>query len=135
VVAGENFEGNQGFYLQSGMLDDQAPLDGQYLDIVLQDVPVATRGGAIQFYFKVSSEPAADILRFFIDDVEQSSMSFPMSGEIPWQLASFAFPGRQDKGKHTFQWRYQKDRSDSDGEDIACIDQIKVFGILGFQGD
>merc|ERR1719424_2421843 len=38
VVAGENYKGEEGYFMQSGMLDDQAPFDNQIVDVVLTDV-------------------------------------------------------------------------------------------------
>lgn len=130
VVSGTNYLGKPGYFLQSGMLSNQAPLDLEYLDVVLLDVPVAESGGEIQFYFRIDSEPHTDRLRFYIDDVEVTSSGFPQSGRIDWVLARFAFPSEENGELHSFRWRYVKDGSNSIGRDVACIDNIVVLGVL-----
>jgi len=131
VVEGTNFEDKHGFFLQSGMWDDQAPLDSQNVDVTLEDVPIAERGGEIEFRFWIDSERGADKLHFYIDGREIFSGGFPVSGRIDWTLARFAFPAQRDRGLHHFRWRYAKDRSNSVGRDVACIDRITVHGVVG----
>ena len=130
-MSGINYKGEPDYFLQSGMLNDQAPLDNEHVDIILDDVSVAERGGEIEFYFKTDSEPGADKLRFFIDGREQVTNAFPASGKIDWQIARFAFPALQGNEKHKFRWSYQKDSTMTVGQDVGYIDQITVFGIIG----
>lgn len=72
--------------------------------------------GEISFYYRVSSEPNYDYLRFFIDNNEVESWS----GETGWGLASFDV----DAGEHTFKWMYEKDQSVNNGSDCAWVDFI-----------
>jgi len=72
--------------------------------------------GNISFYRKVSSEFGFDCLEFYIDGVEMDKWS----GEEDWVNVSFPVMA----GMRTFQWRYSKDYSISEGEDRAWIDDI-----------
>jgi len=72
--------------------------------------------GNITFYRKVSSESGFDYLRFYIDGVEKDKWS----GEKDWTQVSFSVAA----GTRTFEWTYEKDGSESEGEDTAWIDDI-----------
>jgi hypothetical protein len=72
----------------------------------------------ISFYVKVSSEENYDILHFYIDGVEQLSLS----GTVGWTKKSFVV----GSGQHTFLWEYAKDYSQSAGSDCAWIDDVKL---------
>ncbi|MEA3224905.1 MAG: glycosyl hydrolase [Planctomycetota bacterium] len=72
--------------------------------------------GEISFQRKVSSESGYDYLRFYIDDV----LADEWSGDENWAQASFAVTS----GQHTFEWRYEKDSSASDGDDTAWVDDV-----------
>ncbi|RKX22336.1 MAG: hypothetical protein DRP45_11470, partial [Candidatus Zixiibacteriota bacterium] len=72
--------------------------------------------GTISFQYKVSSEGGWDSLGFYIDGSRQGSWD----GEISWSLASFPVSA----GPHTFTWKYEKDGSQSNGDDRAWIDYI-----------
>jgi hypothetical protein len=72
----------------------------------------------ISFYVKVSSEENYDILHFYIDGVEQLSLS----GTVGWTKKSFVV----SSGQHTFLWEYAKDYSQSAGSDCAWIDDVKL---------
>ena len=74
--------------------------------------------GEISFYRKVSSEYSWDELIFYIDDVEQERWS----GDMDWEEVNF----QTTPGTHNFKWIYEKDRSDSEGEDAAWIDNINI---------
>jgi hypothetical protein len=76
--------------------------------------------GQISFYYKVSSEPNYDYLRFYIDGTQQDQWS----GNEDWIQVSF--PVRA--GRRTFEWTYSKDETSSYGSDTAWIDDI-VFPI------
>jgi hypothetical protein len=80
-------------------------------------VSVECTSGDITFYYKVSSEPACDYLRFYIDGVEKAKWS----GMEDWDAATFSVPA----GTRTFEWRYTKDSSISRGSDTAWIDEIE----------
>lgn len=131
MVAGTNYLGNRGFFLQSGMRGNGEPFDGEALDVYLNHVTIAERGGEVEFYFRIDSEHTADVLRFFIDGREMTTGGFPVSGRIPWKLARFAFPAEASLPFHDFRWRYEKDKTTSSGRDVACIDHITIFGVVG----
>lgn len=73
--------------------------------------------GTLTFWQKVSSELGFDFLRFYIDGVEQDSLS----GEVDWQQASFTVTGA---GIHKLKWVYAKDDSKTSGSDRAWLDQV-----------
>lgn len=72
--------------------------------------------GHISFYYKVSSEPGYDYLKFYIDGSEQGSWA----GEVGWAQATYDVQA----GEHTFKWSYDKDQSVSNGGDCAWVDFI-----------
>jgi uncharacterized repeat protein (TIGR02543 family) len=78
-----------------------------------------TGPGYVAFSWKVSSEENYDLLKFYIDGVEQSGK---ISGEINWQQVSYTFPA----GSHTLRWAYSKDGSGVSGSDAGWVDQIVV---------
>ncbi len=79
-------------------------------------VSVECTDGDITFYCKVSSEPACDYLKFYMDGVEM----FRWSGAEDWKEVSFPVTA----GTRTFEWTYSKDSSISRGSDTAWIDEI-----------
>jgi len=70
----------------------------------------------ISFYYKVSSEPSYDYLRFYIDGVQKNNWA----GEQGWVQTSYPVTA----GTHTFKWTYSKDGNTSEGSDDAWIDYI-----------
>ena len=72
--------------------------------------------GEISFFYKVSSEANYDYLRFYINDVEQDEWA----GEIDWTEATYDVT----VGDNTFKWEYDKDVSQSHGDDCAWVDYI-----------
>ena len=44
------------------------------------------------------------------------------SGDMDWEEVNF----QTTPGTHNFKWIYEKDRSDSEGEDAAWIDNINI---------
>ena len=82
-----------------------------------------TGPGTIRFYWKVSSEAYYDWLEFWVDGVQQDSIS----GEVDWTETSYTVTGT---GSHTLKWRYAKDGSGSDGEDCAYVDYVQWTGPL-----
>jgi subtilisin family serine protease len=64
-----------------------------------------TEAGIMSFWVRASSEPIFDRLEFYVD----SSLAASWSGEIGWEMASFALSA----GEHTFTWIYVKDENDS----------------------
>ncbi|MCP4612349.1 MAG: hypothetical protein GY845_26935 [Planctomycetes bacterium] len=79
-------------------------------------VSVECTSGDISFYRKVSSEPACDYLKFYIDGVEK----IKWSGMEDWDVVSFPVAA----GTRNFEWTYSKDGSISRGSDAAWIDEI-----------
>lgn len=79
--------------------------------------------GTLTFWWKVSSEPDFDWLRFHIDGVLQQQIS----GEVNWQQRSFQLP----QGSHTLRWRYVKDSNGAFGQDRAWLDQVSFTPASG----
>jgi hypothetical protein len=71
---------------------------------------------SISFWYKVSSEPGYDYLRFYIDGVQQGQWA----GEVDWTQVTYPVPA----GNHTFSWTYAKDVSVVNGSDCAWVDGI-----------
>ncbi len=71
----------------------------------------------ISFWYKVSSEPNYDYLRFFIDGNQQ----IQWAGYEGWSQ----FVQSVSPGTHTFSWTYYKDGSVSDGDDAGYVDFIE----------
>lgn len=76
----------------------------------------------ISYFRKVSSESSYDFFTFSIDNDEKEKLS----GEVGWAQASFPV----ESGTHTFTFKYEKDHSQSSGQDCAWIDNIE-FPISG----
>ena len=74
------------------------------------------QAGRIRFMVKVSSEADFDILHFRIDGQEMDTWS----GDRDWMEVSYPIPA----GSHTFEWLYEKDGSQDEGEDAAWIDDV-----------
>ncbi len=72
--------------------------------------------GYLSFWWKVSSEPGWDLLRFDLDGVEQGAIT----GERDWAKFSAYVPA----GAHTLTWIYEKDASNASGEDAGWLDQL-----------
>ena len=103
------YEGN--FCAQSAnIIDDESS--------TLSLTYTSTTPGEIAFYSKTSSESNYDWLRFYIDDLEESSWS----GETYWAVSRYNVA----PGTHTFTWSYQKDYSVSSGYDCAWLDYITL---------
>jgi subtilisin family serine protease len=76
-----------------------------------------TGPGVVGFWWKVSSQPALDTLRFFMDGKPQAPV---ISGEVDWVYQTFTVPS----GSHTLEWRYTKDGSVSTGSDAGWVDAV-----------
>jgi hypothetical protein len=107
-------EGN--FALRSGDISDN-----QISTLSL--IGTVATAGHISFFKKVSSENNYDYLRFYIDSVQVAEWA----GDIDWAEHSFAVTA----GLHSFEWKYEKDQSVSNGDDAAWIDFI-VFPAIDF---
>jgi hypothetical protein len=77
----------------------------------------ATGPGTVSFWWKVSSEHRFDVLRFYIDGIDQGG---GISGEVDWVQRSFEL----GSGSHTLQWMYSKDSDVSEGFDCGWVDQL-----------
>ena len=82
---------------------------------------VFTGPGTIQFWWKVSSEPKHDTLRFYIGGAEQGRVS----GEVDWHFREFHIP----PGPQTLKWTYQKNSRATRGQDRAWVDQIAFVAL------
>ncbi|MCF7816692.1 MAG: LamG domain-containing protein [Kiritimatiellales bacterium] len=71
--------------------------------------------GQLSFYWKVSSEADFDFLRFYINGIEQDSIS----GEVDWNQASYTVSAGD-----TLRWEYSKDESVSEGSDAGWLDKV-----------
>lgn len=107
IVSSGQYEG--GFAAASGAI-------GNSQNSTMSVSQQVTTTGNISFYYKVSSEPNWDWLRFYIDGVEKGAWS----GNVPWAQATYAVT----PGNRTFLWKYEKDGSQIGGSDKAWVDFI-----------
>ena len=82
-----------------------------------------TSASELTFWYKVSSEPTYDFLRFYID----GNLQDEWSGETSWALYS----APASVGTHTFKWTYYKDGSVSDFSDAGFVDFVE-FPVAAF---
>lgn len=75
--------------------------------------------GTLAFWWKVSSEPDYDLLRFAVDGVEPAGVP-GISGAVDWQPITVTIPA----GNHALRWTYAKDYSLGSGEDAGWLDQV-----------
>lgn len=76
-----------------------------------------TGSGTLGFWWKVSCESGFDFLKFYVDGVEQGSLS----GESGWQQLTFNLNG---PGDHLLTWVYSKDSSKTSGTDAGWLDEV-----------
>ena len=101
------YEGN--YSIRSGAINDgQMCILGLSANVELEDT--------ISFYRKTSTE-SGDVLQFYID----GAMMGEWSGELDW--GHFSYP--VTPGTHNFMWRYDKDGSQTGGDDCVWIDLIE----------
>ena len=110
ITSGESY--SRTYSAEAGTIDHD---ESTALKVTLDCV-----SGDITFYYKVSSESRYDYLTFYIDGVEKDKWA----GDEDWAEVSFPVSA----GTRTFEWTYSKDRSASEGNDTAWIDDI-VFPI------
>jgi len=79
----------------------------------------------LSYYGKVSSETNYDYLRFYVDGVEQGSIS----GSVDWTQLGYTIAS----GSHTLKWAYTKDGSVSANSDAAWIDKVCTYYV--YPGD
>jgi subtilisin family serine protease len=80
-----------------------------------------TGPGAVEFWWKVSSEVDWDFLQFYVDD----TLMEQISGEVDWQQKRFVI----DAGEKVLRWRYAKDTNTAINQDCGWVDMIS-FGKL-----
>jgi hypothetical protein len=72
----------------------------------------------LSFYWKVSSQPAGDYLRFWINAAVQDSIS----GEVGWTQQVYSL----SPGTYTLKWEYWKDYSGDNGTDCGWVDKVEL---------
>ncbi len=72
----------------------------------------------VSFWWKVDSEQDYDYLTFYVDGVENESIS----GAVDWAQKTCALAA----GTHTLTWTYAKDSGVSDGADAGWVDQFQI---------
>ncbi len=77
--------------------------------------------GTLGFYWKVHSERNYDYLEFYIDGVFQDRIS----GTVDWHQMIYTIT---NPGSHTLEWRYDKDSSTSNGNDLGRVDLVDWSG-------
>ena len=79
---------------------------------------IAAGGGDITFWWKVSSESNGDYLKFYIDGVEQATIS----GTVDWESRNFSLA----EGTRTIRWVYTKNNYLAVGSDRGWLDDITI---------
>jgi hypothetical protein len=105
----KNYSHSGEYCAESGHIDDDE------ISSLLVEVETST-DGEISFYYKVSTEMYCDFFVFYID----GKMQERWSGQTDWEYVSFDVP----QGMHTFEWRYDKNQRNKDGEDRCWVDDI-----------
>ena len=103
--------------------DGDAARSGDFADdeeACLQTIVDSDSSETLKFYWKVSSEQDADYLEFYIDNQLQDSIS----GEVDWTLKTYSISA----GPHTLKWRYIKNGSGKDGDDMGWVDFVQWTG-------
>ncbi len=79
--------------------------------------------GTISFWWYAYTEPEADLLEFYIDEMPMDRISGILPGNpSDWQYRSFEVP----PGTNTLTWKYFKDYGSTGGtEDVAYLDQVR----------
>ncbi len=101
------FEGNYSA-VSGNIADNQSSFLQISLDVIAYD--------DISFYRRVSSQYAADFLKFYIDNI----LIDQWSGNLDWQYVKYEV----EPGMHTFKWIYIKNANISFGSDGAWLDNI-----------
>jgi len=73
--------------------------------------------GMLSFWWKVSSETNKDLLKFFVNGVEQTRIS----GEKDWHMLSYTFAS----GVYTSKWTYAKNEHYAGGQDRGWLDEVR----------
>ena len=110
------------WYGQTGVVLDSidAAQSGGIGDNQSSHVETTVTGPArLTFRWRVSSEPEADYLQFFLDGAELPAAP-KISGEVDWLTRTVTIP----PGAHTARWSYVKNGSESSGADAGWLDRI-----------
>ncbi len=73
--------------------------------------------GTVRFWWKASTEPNFDSIRFFLNGKLKAG---PLNGTTGWEQISFSVTA----GSHNMKWIYQKDESGDGGSDSVWVDQL-----------
>jgi hypothetical protein len=73
----------------------------------------------VSFWWRGSSEAYYDFYSYSVDGVTKERYS----GEMGWQRVSLFLAA----GSHTVRWSYEKDESESSGEDAVFVDELSVI--------
>lgn len=85
-------------------------------------ITTVTAVDSISFYWKVSAEPGAYFLKFYVDDIE----IYSVDGNVDWQLKTVNL----SSGRHTLRWTYSKNSSSYGASDAAWLDNISTKSIV-----
>ena len=77
-------------------------------------------GDVLAFDYRISNYENDDYLALYIDDMPVKVFS----GEKGWQTYAVPF---ETAGEHTAVFAYMKNSMFSDGEDLACIDHVRIL--------
>jgi hypothetical protein len=107
---------------RSSYFDGDAAGSGDIWDNQVSWMRATVNGvGTLSFYWRVSSEQNYDHLEFHIDGVRQSRIS----GWTDWHQMIYTIA---EPGSHTLEWRYVKDSSTSNGNDLGRVDLVDWSG-------
>ncbi|MHC4535366.1 MAG: hypothetical protein ACYS6K_15555 [Planctomycetota bacterium] len=116
--------GDEDWFSQTRMtyFDDDAAESGDIWDGQVSWMQTTVNGmGTLGFYWRVSSEQNYDHLEFYIDGVLQNRIS----GTVDWHQMIYTIT---EPGPHTLEWRYTKDSSTSNGNDLGRVDLVDWSG-------
>lgn len=121
--------------LDTGMCRSPFTQSGEISDNQESILQVTVEGsGWIDFEWCVSSEEDYDLLEFIVDGAVVSAISGEMDILNDWEDVSYYIYG---EGRHTIQWRYSKDYSESCGEDRGYLRNVdwsgrEITSLVGF---
>ena len=104
-------------------LQSAAITDGQSACFAFTLNVMANTWSQVQFYWKLSSEPNSDYLKFYVDDDEQLSIS----GEREWEGRSHSLYNTNSAAtSYVLKWCYEKDGGGSGAMDRAWVDAFSI---------
>lgn len=115
-----SYGGNASWIGQSIITQDgiDAAQNGNINHLQSSEFSVNANGpGTIRFWWRASTEPGFDSLRFSLNGQLKAG---PLSGTSGWEQVSFPILS----GSHTLKWTYQKDESGDGGSDSVWVDQL-----------